>query len=264
MPDRDARADLALLIDASQKAAELALPFFRADPKVWDKGEGAGPVTEADLAVDRFLTDHLRSARPDYGWLSEETEDDHDRLSRDHVFIIDPIDGTRAFIAREPSWAHSLAVARGGQIIAAVVLMPARDLLYEASLGGGARRNGQPMTVSPHPTADGATLLAAKPNMDPSQWQDPMPRLERHFRPALAYRLALVAEGRFDAMLSLRPTWEWDVAAGTLLVQEAGGSVSDRTGKAPAFNSAAAQLDGIVGAGACGAALRSALTPASP
>ena len=107
MPERD----LALLTDAAREAGRIAMRFWRRDPQVWDKGGEHGPVTEADLAVNDMLKPMLLAARPDYGWLSEETPDNADRLSRDTVFIVDPIDGTRAFVAGEETLAHSLAVA---------------------------------------------------------------------------------------------------------------------------------------------------------
>ena len=241
--------DLALLIDADKAAAKIAMPYWRQAHKSWEKAEGAGPVTEADLAVDIFLKQTLLAARPDYGWLSEETEDDPARLSRDHSFIIDPIDGTRAFIAGERTWAHSLAVARHGMITAAVVYLPAHSKLYSASLAGGATLNGVPIRASQRRDLTDATILSAKSNLDPQHWPGGLPAVKRHFRASLAYRMALVAEGRFDAMLTLRNTWEWDVAAGSLLVQEAGGTVTDRHGLDPVFNNPTPLLPGILTAG---------------
>ena len=110
MPDND----LSLLIEAAIRAAEIALPFANHAAKSWEKEDGSGPVTEADLAVNDMLYSFLRNARPNYGWLSEETEDDHARLKKRHCFIIDPIDGTRSFMNGEKTWAHSLAIATNG------------------------------------------------------------------------------------------------------------------------------------------------------
>ena len=127
-------SDLALLIDAARKAGTIATGYFGNDPDVTDKPAGAGPVTEADLAVNRMLHDTLGAARPDYGWLSEETEDNADRLSTDRQFVIDPIDGTRAFIAGNRDWAHSLAVVEGGQVRAAAVYLPMEEELDGADV----------------------------------------------------------------------------------------------------------------------------------
>ena len=133
--------------------------FFQKDPEIWDKSDNAGPVTEADLAVDKMLSAELRAERPAYGWLSEETEDTAARLQQEQVFIVDPIDGTRAFIAGKEHWAHSLAVAKAGQIQAAAVYLPVLDMMFSAYLGGGAFLNGAPIAVSPRAETQGADIL---------------------------------------------------------------------------------------------------------
>ena len=117
-------ADLDLLIAAAQEAGQLALGYWRNRPREWDKGDGAGPVTEADLAVDARLRARLTAARPDHGWLSEESPDDGSRLGRRRLFVVDPIDGTRAFIAGETGWALALAVVEDGRVTAGVVHLP--------------------------------------------------------------------------------------------------------------------------------------------
>ena len=226
------------------------MPFWRQSLKSWEKAEGAGPVTEADLAVDEMLKSRLLTARPDYGWLSEETDDDPTRLDRKHVFIVDPIDGTRAFMAGERTWAHSLAVSTDGRITAAVVMLPAKDLIYSAALDRGATVNGEPIRASRKTDLNDANVLSAKPNLDLSHWPNGVPPIRRHFRASLAYRLALVAEGKFDAMLTFRDTWEWDVAAGSLITEEAGGIVTDRTGAAARFNNPVPVLHGLLAGGA--------------
>ena len=238
--------DLRLLIDAARSAGKVATPFWRQSPVVWEKADEAGPVTEADLAVDAILKQQLLAARPDYGWLSEETEDEPGRLTNDRIFIVDPIDGTRSFIAGETTWSHSIAVAEKGQIIAAAVFLPMLDKLYTAHIGGGAQLNGVTIRHSNTARFPGASVLSARPNFDPMHWQGGTPPVQRHFRASLAYRLALVAEGRFDAMLTLRDTWEWDVAAGTLLVLEAGALVTDKHGAAPVFNNLNPKLSGML------------------
>jgi len=241
-------SDRALLIEAARAAGEIATAFWRQSPKTWDKDDGTGPVTEADLAVNDMLRERLMAARPTYGWLSEESGDNRDRLSRQRVFIIDPIDGTRSFIAGEKTWSHSVAVAENGHIIAGVVFLPLRDKLYAASWRGGAFLNDTPIHASGRKELDGATLLSARANLNASNWHGGVLPVTRHFRTSLAYRMALVAEGRFDGMLSLRDTWEWDVAAGTLIVSEAGARVTDRHGAIPVFNNPQPMLPGILAA----------------
>lgn len=215
----------------------------------WDKPDDAGPVTEADLAVNAVLHDRLLKARPDYGWLSEESDDSAERLGRRDVFIIDPIDGTRSFIEGADTWAHSLAVARGGQITAAVVFLPMLDRLYAAALGKGATLNDLPINASRLSDLTGATVLATKPVMETANWKPGAPVFKRAHRPSLAYRLGLVGQGRFDGMVTLRKSWEWDIAAGALIVTEAGGYCTDKTGADLRFNNPDPRLNGVVAAG---------------
>ena len=241
--------DLDLLRSVALDAGKIASGYFGGTYTSEDKPDNAGPVTEADLAVNRMLEDRLRAARPDYGWLSEETEDSDARLETSRVFIIDPIDGTRNFIEGGRTWAHSLAIAQEGRVIAAVVFLPMLDRMFAASKGGGATLNGEPIYSSDRVTLPGATLLSARPALQPEFWKPgQVPAVERVYRPSLAYRLALVAQGRYDAMLTLRDSWEWDIAAGALLLEEAGATVSDRHGQALDFNNPRPMLPGVVAA----------------
>lgn len=240
--------DLPLLIDAALKAGKIATGFAGTKAARWDKPENAGPVTEADLAVNDMLHEQLRTARPDYGWLSEETEDDQERLNRSKVFIIDPIDGTRSFIEGSSTWAHAIAVAEHGQVKAAVVYLPLRNKLYAAALGQGATLNGAPIRRSETADLARASVLAPRPAMEQQNWVGDVPGFARSFRPSLAYRLSLVAEGRFDAMLTFRPAWEWDIAAGDLILREAGAMISDRCAEPLVFNNPVPRLNGVVAA----------------
>ena len=251
--------DLALLIDAARGAGEIAQRHAGPTARVWDKPGGQGPVTEADLEVDAYLAERLRRARPGYGWLSEESVDTSARLESDTVFIVDPIDGTRSFIDGSRTWAHALAVVEAGRVRAGVVYLPARDKLYAAATGGGATLNGASIRVGARAALDGAHVLAPKPVFAPEHWRGRVPQVQRGFRPSLAYRLGLVAEGRFDAMFTLRPSWEWDIAAGAVILSEAGAVISDRRGQPLRFNNAHPQLDGVV---AANAALHGQLTGA--
>lgn len=242
--------DLPLLIEAVQEAGEIARQFAGPNVQVWDKGGGAGPVTEADLAVNEALQTKLRAVRPDYGWLSEENEDEPERLKRESVFIVDPIDGTRNFIEGGRTWAHVVAVAQEGRVVAAAIYLPLRDRLYTAALGQGAQLNGRAISPSRRTKLAGAALLASKNSLDTKHWRATVPAVKLGFRPSLAYRQSLVAEGRFDAMLTLRKTWEWDIAAGDLILREAGAVVSDRKGHPLIFNNSHPQVDGVVAANA--------------
>lgn len=242
MPARD----LALLTEAAREAGRIALRYWRKSPQVWDKGGEHGPVTEADLAVNDMLKARLLAARPDYGWLSEETPDSADRLAVDTVFIVDPIDGTRAFVAGEETWAHSLAVAHQGRVTAGVVYLPGLDRIYTVSETAPPLKDGQPIAVSGREALTGANILMTKANMVPENWPGGVPEIERSFRASLAYRMCLAAEGRFDGMLTLRDSWEWDIAAGSLIAERAGAVVTDRRGKALRFNTPGAMAEGVL------------------
>ncbi len=241
--------DLELLTEAAKEAGRIATRFSGKTAKSWDKPDDLGPVTEADLAVNDMLLRELGAARPDYGWLSEESEDNDTRLGQEKVFIIDPIDGTRSFIAGADTWAHSLAIAENGVVTAAAVYLPLKDKLYTAAAGRGAFLNGAPIRASERSDLSGATMIAAKPNFHPTNWRGQnVPDVKRAYRPSLAYRLSLVAERRFDAMLTLRDSWEWDIAAGDLILREAGAITSDKRGDTLRFNNPFPQVKGVLAA----------------
>jgi myo-inositol-1(or 4)-monophosphatase len=239
--------DLALLVGAAEAAGEIGLRHFRRKVETWEK-PGAGPVTAADLAVDHMLHGELEPSRPDYGWLSEESERGHDRDRCERVFIVDPIDGTRAFIAGEKGWGTALAVAEGSRVVAAVMHLPARSETFAAALGQGATLNGAPIRASTRAVIEGATALIAGAMLKGELWPGGVPPVQRHFRPSLAWRLCLVAQGRFDLMVTLRDAYEWDIAAGSLIAAEAGVVVTDRNGEKLAFNRHPARSPGVIAA----------------
>lgn len=239
--------DLSLLRDAAKAAGEIAAKHFRKDPETWDKGDGQGPVTEADIEVDTMLRTELTAARPDYGWLSEETADTGARLDREKVFIVDPIDGTRAFMEGKTAFSHALCVVENGVPTAAVIYLPMMDLMFTASRGGGAYMNGMSLGTSSRLDLDGAQLLGNKKMFAAEHWGGPLP-VTQHFRSSLAYRMALVAQGAFDGMITLRPSWEWDIASGDLIAREAGATVTDRSGGGLLFNNTHPQVDGVLAA----------------
>lgn len=238
--------DLSLLLSAARIAGDIALGYWKQNPQVWEKAGDEGPVTEADYAVNTALEAHLRGARPAYGWLSEESADDPARLDCERVFILDPIDGTRAFISGEDSFTHSLAVAVNGRITAGVVFAPALDRMFAASVDNPATLNGDPIHVAMRHRLDGATFLTPAATLKPEFWPGGVPPITRTFRPSVAYRLSLVAQGRFDGMVSFRNAWEWDIAAGSLIAERAGALVTDRAGRPPVFNTPTARTNGLI------------------
>lgn len=237
--------DLALLLSAAEAAGEIALSFWQRDPQVWDKG-AEGPVTEADHAVNRMLEDRLRTARPHYGWLSEESPDDGSHRATGRSFVIDPIDGTRAFIAGDSAFATALAVVQDGQPVAAVVHLPAKGLTYAAEAGGSATVNGALLRPSTRRDPDGARALASAGALAAAEWPGGVPQLRRSFRASLAWRICLVAEGAFDVLLTFRDAWVWDVAAGALIATRAGATVTGRDGRP--LDCSARLLPGVIAA----------------
>lgn len=227
-----AAEDLVLITEAAAKAGEIALKYFRRDPEVWWK-EGDSPVSAADLAADKYLRDVLMAARPDYGWLSEETEDSSERLQAQRIFVVDPIDGTRAFIDGRDVWCVSVAVVEQGRTIAGVLDCPAKNEIFAAALGGGAVCNGVPIAV--RLKSDTIEISGAKPMLQKLQ-KYVVPEIKIHpYVPSLAYRIAMVANGRIDATFIKPSSHDWDLAAADLILSEAGGRMLDATGERPFF-----------------------------
>ncbi len=228
-------ADLALLRDAAREAGALAWRMRRAGLTINYK-DGGSPVTDADLAADALLTGRLRGARPDYGWLSEETADDPERLTRRRVFVVDPIDGTRAFLNDRPWWAISLAVVEDGRPVAGVVFAPEFDETYAAIAGSGATLNDAPIGVSLTTGLADCRMAGDPKTFLHRNWPEPWPPMRIEQRNSTAYRMCLVASGDFDAALAPVPKHDWDLAAADLIVHEAGGFVGDHTGAAFTYN----------------------------
>ena len=231
----DAGDDLALIREAAREAGALSLAMRDAGLKIWSK-DGGSPVTDADLAVDAMLKARLGSARPDYGWLSEETADNADRLSNRRIFVVDPIDGTVAYMKDKPWWCIPIAVVEDGRPVAAVIHAPMLNETFVATLGGGASLNEHAITPSDTTDLDDASVLADARLMEGPLWPEPWPPMRYEKRNALAYRMALVAAGAFDAAIALTPKWDWDVCAGALIAEESGARVSDHHGLPWRFN----------------------------
>lgn len=250
MPDADSlEADLALIADAARRAGHLSLHWLAKGAKRWDKSPN-NPVTEADLACNDLLLDVLRGARPDYGWLSEETKDNAADRSQQRVFVVDPIDGTLAFVRGESGFCVSVAVIEEGRPIAGAVYNPNFDALLTARKGGGAQLNGAPVSVTDAPSLAcgmiGQKDVFARANVQ--HW--PEIRLIDAVPNAMAWRLSLVAAGEWDATVALNDKSDWDLAAASLIIEEAGGVVTDRAGRPLVFNRESVIQKGAVAAGA--------------
>jgi myo-inositol-1(or 4)-monophosphatase len=235
-PDHDAELDL--LVEASLAAGREALRFFRNDVQVWWKNEGTSPVTAADHAANDILKERLLGARPGYGWLSEESEDDSARLTQARVFIVDPIDGTRAFMAGKDTWCVSAALTENGMPIAGVLYAPSLDELFVATADGRVSKNGKAIKVA-DADVSGRFRISAADQMINSLVPDTRKDVERLSRiPSLAYRLAMIADGRMDVTLVMPSAHDWDLAAADLILRNAGGRLTDVSGRDPVYNAA--------------------------
>ncbi|WP_455477189.1 3'(2'),5'-bisphosphate nucleotidase CysQ [Bartonella sp. B41] len=215
-------SDLALLLDVCREAKDLAMRYFRCELNVWIK-DGNSPVSEADLAVDKFLKKKLLEARPNYGWISEETKDSRKQGSYKRYFVVDPIDGTRGFLSGNTHWCISVAIIENGRPVVGVLQCPAQEDVYAAIIGCGATLNGVML-----PRLQQQTNRKYKVSLDKSLSQK-LPNDFRnqvsfyHYIPSLAYRVVLVAQGKIDAVLVYPSCYEWDIAAADLILQECGG-----------------------------------------
>lgn len=227
--------DLALILSAAHEAGALALALRGAGLRT-DYKDGGSPVTNADLACDALLTERLRAARPDYGWLSEETADDTDRLSRRRLFVVDPIDGTRAYLNDRPWWAVCVAVVEDAQVVAGVVFAPQTGETFAAAVGGGATLNGTAIQASRTAALENAGIVADIRFFTRREWPTPWPQMRVEPRNSTAYRMCLVASGDFDATLTLAPKHDWDLAAADLIAREAGAVCGDHRGRPFAYN----------------------------
>jgi myo-inositol-1(or 4)-monophosphatase len=241
-------ADLDLIRAAALAAAERAQVVRRAGLTTVQKPDGT-PVTNADIEVDTLLREALTAARPDYGWLSEETADDPDRLMRQRLFVVDPIDGTSAYLKGRSHWGVSIGLVEDGRPIAGVFCAPDMGETYEAVLGGGALFNGEAMRPTDVDAIEDCALLADAPMMQHPAWSPPWPPMRIENRASVAYRMCLVARGAFDATLALSSKSEWDLAAADLIAREAGCLVTSHRGRALAYNKPKPTFRSLVCAG---------------
>ena len=215
-----------------RQAGAMALAAWPGDGhalEVWDKSPD-NPVSAADLAVDAFLKRKLGTLLPAAGWLSEETVDLPERLTRGLCWLVDPIDGTRDFIRGRPGWAVSVALVSEGRPLLGMLAAPARDEFWSAEAGHGAWRNGMALAASSRADLAGSRVPA-----------DALPRSDADlvivYKPnSIALRIAMVAANEADLLATLRWGFEWDVAAATLIAREAGAAVSDAFGQPLAYN----------------------------
>lgn len=249
-------ADLELALAAALAAGEAVMPAFRTEQAVRHKGPDQ-PVTDADLAADAVLRERLVGERPGYGWMSEETADSPDRLERDRVWVVDPIDGTRSFLAGFREFAVSVALVADGKPVVGVVYNPACDQVFWATSGGGAYRarhwtgglgGGTRMRMVDPPEGRTPALLASRSEIAVAEFEAFAGDWRIRPMGSTAYKMAVVACGAGDAFVSRGPKSEWDVAAGDLIVAEAGGLSTDLRGRPIGYNRQDPYVHGLVAA----------------
>jgi len=226
---------MAVLADIIREAGDLALRYFKRDFSHWKKSDNT-PVSEVDIAVNQLLKQNLLAVRPDYGWLSEETEDDDARLSKKRVWVVDPIDGTRAFLRGRDDWTISVAVVENGHSVTAAVLHPPTAMLFSAVSGSGAFVNQRSITTTPAKELQHCRMAANTGAFRADYWRDPWPEMTITSYNSMALRLAHVAQGQEDATVTISSKSDWDLAAASLLVQEAGGRVTSLDGRSLIYN----------------------------
>jgi myo-inositol-1(or 4)-monophosphatase len=251
-PTLRARSALDELADAALKAGAIAMRDFRPGEKTSSSvsfKRGGSPVTAADLAVDAYLKTRLRAAFPQAGWLSEETADDPARLERVELIVVDPIDGTRAFLTGDPRWAVAIALVSDGRPIAGVVHAPALGETYAAADGCGATHNGAPIDAGARPQRT-PPLIGGPRTMVEAIARKLGVELEAAPRiPSLALRLARVANGALDFALASADAHDWDVAAADAILRESGAPLIDAGGEPLRYNRPETRRGALVAAG---------------
>jgi myo-inositol-1(or 4)-monophosphatase len=241
LADADANADAkslvreaTLLKDTVRQAGSLALSLFRTELRNWIKG-ASSPVSEADIAVNDLLESKLRSATPDFGWLSEESADDETRLGKPLVWIVDPIDGTRGYLAGREDWCVSAALVEGASPVLAAVFAPASDEFFFAMRGQGATHNDVPIHATSGTELDFPRIAGPKPLVE--RLNRSAGEITLHPRiGSLALRLCRVAHGDLDAAFAGGQSRDWDLAAANLIVQEANGRMTTLSGDTILYN----------------------------
>lgn len=235
-------------IKSGLDAARAVLSQFTAGAIEAEYKAGHDPVTEADKCVDAVLHKELLGSGE--GWLSEESVDDLSRLGHARVWVVDPLDGTREFVAGIPEFCISVALVENGRAIAGGICNPATDEIFLGSLDSGLTYNGRSAQCSQRNTLAGALILASRSEVNRGEWQqfEGAP-FEIHPMGSVAYKLARVSAGLADATFTLVPKHDWDVAAGAALVQSAGGFVSTLENTATRFNKKQPLISGLIAGG---------------
>lgn len=248
MDGKQTKELLNLAVAAARGAGEVIMRHYRSSYESWNKSPD-NPVTSADLEADYILCTQLTDATPEYGWLSEETSDNPERLDKCCSWVVDPLDGTKEFIQGLDQFAVSIAFVEDGLPLLGVVYNPATKEMITGLVGKGLTYNGEtPTPLSGRTDPRGARVLASDTEVKNGMWAPYQKILKIDQVGSAAYKLARVAAGFGDAYISLKPKHEWDVCAGVALVLAAGGQVTDLAGNPLRFNQPNVLVHGVVAA----------------
>jgi len=226
-------------------AGAAIMGFYQSSFEVTDK-KPDNPVTDADFAADNLLKEKLLARLPEAGWLSEETVDSHERLSKKLVWVVDPLDGTKEFVMGMPEFSVSVALVENGQPVLGVIFNPPTGELFAAARGEGMFFNGEPATVSGQTKLQGARIDASRSERKRGEFAPFEQLVKLTTMGSIAYKLARVAAGHTDATWSRGPKNEWDICAGVLMVQEAGGRCVNLDDADFPFNQRKTLVNGII------------------
>jgi len=249
-PSADLQRELDLAREAALSAGDILERYFRDRGFEIDQKGKDNPVTTADFDADHEIKRLLRAPFPEYGWLSEETADNSDRLSCHRVWIVDPLDGTKEFIKGIPEFVIAIALAEAGHPILGVTYNPIKREMFWCARGSGCYMDSRQVRVTLTPTLEHATVLASRSETSRGEWKTYEGKLRVNPIGSVAYKLALVAAGRADATFTRTPKSEWDIASGAALVVEAGGRITDIDGSEMLFNKPSVKLKGFVASNA--------------
>lgn len=227
--------ELAVAQEAARAAGQIVRRWYDGDYTVRQKGHDS-PVTEADTEANHAIQMLIRRSFPQDGWLSEETRDSAARLGKARVWVVDPLDGTKEFINHIPEFCVCVALVDEGEAVVGVSYNPVVEAMFAAAQGGGTTLNGRRVRVSAATDVGTACVLASRSESARGDWNEFEPALRLELTGSVAYKLSLIAAGRGDATFSLKPKNEWDVCAGTALITQAGGCITDRYGVPLRFN----------------------------
>ncbi len=236
MLEKELNDDLNIALEASKGAGDIIMKYYNQVYEIKEKGYH-NPVTTADNEADNFLKKTLLDARPDYGWLSEETVDSKKRLTKKKVWIVDPIDGTKEFIEGVPQFVVSIGLVDNGKPVVGILHNPATNETFYASHGCGSFLNQERFEVTKKDNIKEMTILNSRSETRRGLWE-PFKNSFKRLEPigSVAYKMGLTAVGKADIFATLRPKNEWDVCAGVCLIKEAGGKSINLNGQELEFN----------------------------